>query len=170
MTTASEVENKYDQQGILMLTFVLVHAVVTVLLPVTPPGQRDALTAVSTLPLVFPALCWWRHAVLHTNDETKHSPHPLVWQAKLQYALSQNSTQYRFTSPHSNCSSLPSRLTRLCSRPRHHRATLSASTRGCADIGAAPGSVGVLCNPPRQSGRRSQHIHHISGPQTHTDR
>lgn len=83
-----------------MLTFVLVQAVVTVLLPITPPGQRDALTAVSTLPLVFPAHYWWWHAVLDTNDETKFQPllpnlkksvllHHLLWQEKLQNALSQ---------------------------------------------------------------------------------
>lgn len=74
-----------------MLTFVLVHSTVTVLLPVTPPGQRNALTAVSTLPLVFPALCWWWHAVLDTQDQISHTFSELthktlfVWPAKLQY-------------------------------------------------------------------------------------
>ena len=59
--------------GINMLTFVLVHSTVTVLLPVTPPGQRNALTAVSTLPLVFPALRWWRQAVLDTHKTKFHT-------------------------------------------------------------------------------------------------
>lgn len=59
--------------GINKLTFVLVHPTVTVLLPVTPPGQRNALTAVSTLPLVFPALRWWRHAVLDTHETKFHT-------------------------------------------------------------------------------------------------
>lgn len=48
---------------------VLVHAVVTVLLPVTPPGLRDALAAVSTLPLVSSALHWCGRTVLDTEDQ-----------------------------------------------------------------------------------------------------
>ncbi len=54
-----------------MLTFVLVFTVVTVLPPITPPGPRDALTAVSTLPLVLSTLCWWGNAVLDTKNETR---------------------------------------------------------------------------------------------------
>lgn len=53
-----------------VLTFVLVHAIVTVLLAVAPPGQGDALTAASTLPLVFSALQWCCNTVLDTNDDS----------------------------------------------------------------------------------------------------
>lgn len=41
------------------LTFVLVRSIETVLSAIAPPEHRDALTAVSTLPLVVPALGWW---------------------------------------------------------------------------------------------------------------
>lgn len=46
------------------LTFVLVHSIATVLCAVAPPEHRDALTAVSTPPLVVPTLGWWDLTVL----------------------------------------------------------------------------------------------------------
>lgn len=54
-----------------LLTFVLVHTIVTVLLPITPPRQRNALTAVSTLPLVVPAFHWLCLTVLDKNETQK---------------------------------------------------------------------------------------------------
>lgn len=92
----TEVENKLTSGQYLrtnMLTFVLVHAVVTVLRPITPPGQRDALATVSTLPLVFSALCWWRHTVLHTNETEK---------LQKKKKSSSMSRPFRFTTPRSN--------------------------------------------------------------------
>lgn len=47
-----------------MLTFVLVHSIATVVSAIAPPERRDALTAVTTLPLVVPAFDWWHLAVL----------------------------------------------------------------------------------------------------------
>lgn len=64
--------------------------------------------------------------------------------------------------------SLPSHPSHPCSRPRHHRATLSADTRGCLDTSAAPGNEEVSHNPSHQNGRYSQGIRHTSVPQTHT--
>lgn len=64
--------------------------------------------------------------------------------------------------------SSPSHLNHPCSRPRRHRATLSADTRGCLDISAVLGNEEVSHNPPRQNGRYSPGIHHISPPQRHT--
>lgn len=47
-----------------MLTFVLVHSIETVLSAIAPPEHRDALTTVSTLPLVVSALGWLYLTVL----------------------------------------------------------------------------------------------------------
>lgn len=69
-----------------MLTFVFIHAVVTVLFSVTPPGQWNALTAVSTLPLVFSACCLWWHAVLDRNNKDSTTALPMALKKALHKA------------------------------------------------------------------------------------
>lgn len=136
-----------------MLTFVLVCPIATVLSAIAPPEHRDALTAVSTLPLVVPALGCWNLTVLiqmrSIQGKEKMNTFPLSRFASFPWAL-------------------PSRLNRPCSRPRHHRATLSADTRGCLDIAAVLGNEAVSHNSPHQNGRYSQGTRHTSAPQTHT--
>ena len=153
-----------------MLTFIFIHAVVTVLFPITPPGQRDALTAISTPQLVFPALRWWCLTVLDTNERDQvicdaSQDERNALSMRLSFHKHRNSIYYCSIHPH-----LPSHLPRLCSRPHHRTATPSASTRGCAGIAVVSGSVWVLCSTSRQSGHCNQRIHHISEPQTHIDR
>lgn len=53
-----------------LLTFVLIHTTVTILLPITPPGEWNAQTDVFTLPLIFSALCWRSIAVLDRNSDS----------------------------------------------------------------------------------------------------
>lgn len=62
---------------------------------------------------------------------------------------------------------LPPRLNRPCSRPRHHRATLSADTRGCLDIVAELDIEAVSHSSAHQNGRYSLGSRHTSEPQTH---
>lgn len=76
-----------------ILTFLLVYTIEAVLLPITLPGERDALTAVSTLPLVLSALRWWRLTVLDTRvGEKKKSLYKIKSPAVV--------SMFRFMTPH----------------------------------------------------------------------
>ena len=60
-----------------VLTFVFVHTVLAVLPSIAPPGERDTLAAVSTLPLKRPALLCSKRTVLEwTNQNSCLNPIP----------------------------------------------------------------------------------------------
>lgn len=128
----------------------LVHSIATVLSAIAPPEHGDALAAVSTLPLVAPALNWWCLTVL-TEMRNNRGKQKMILLSK------------RASAPWA----LPPRLNRPCSRPCRHRATLSADTRGCLDIVAELDNEAVSRSSAHQNGRYSLGSRHTSEPQTH---